>query len=214
MKRRYLWMIALPVLLFAALAALIVLERTTGLEGAVYTWLAGAMSPALTAAAKAVTWLCNPPTVAVFCLLLLVFPPTLRTIALPVAASAAGSALLNQLLKHAFGRERPNILRLVAETSASFPSGHSMTSTAVCTTLLLLALHYFRNRVIRWAAALALGLLPVLIGLSRIYLGVHHAGDVLGGWLLGAAVGTAVFAAWERWFMERWGQKRRNRGAR
>lgn len=205
MNKRYVGLAAVLAAAFVLLAALVLLERTTGVEGAVYAFLAAPMSPSLTTAAKAVTWLCNPPTVIGLCLLLLVFPPSRRTIAVPVTASAAISALLNHLLKQVFGRERPNILRLVVETSASFPSGHSMTSAAVCTTLLLLVRRHIRRG--RGALSAVCVLLPLLIGVSRVYLGVHHAGDVLGGWLLGAAIGAVLYAVWEHRFADRWEQR-------
>lgn len=102
--------------------------------------------------------------------------------------------LLRQALMHGFGRPRPPSAHwATAVTGFSFPSGHSFTS-AVCAGLLVLAVAHRRPPWTRAAAAVAV-LYAVLVGLSRVYLGVHWPLDVAGGWLLAAgwlACGSAV----------------------
>lgn len=109
-------------------------------------------------------------------------------IALLVIASVAGGLLLSFALKHGFERPRPGIVpHLTTETSTSFPSGHSMLSAVTYLTLgTLLARHYRDYRLKIFFLTAATGI-AFLVGLSRIYLGVHYPTDVLGGWCAGIA---------------------------
>jgi membrane-associated phospholipid phosphatase len=89
--------------------------------------------------------------------------------------------LLNSLLKLLFARPRPNVFPpLMAETSYSFPSGHTMSAVAVYG---LLALLLWQRGQYAWA--LLPGLWVPLVALSRVYLGVHYPSDVLASLALG-----------------------------
>lgn len=94
---------------------------------------------------------------------------------------------INQLLKLLFYRERPNIKRLVEENGFSFPSGHSMVSTAFYGFLIYLIYKEINNKKIRNILITILVILVATIGISRIYLGVHYASDVIGGISLAVA---------------------------
>jgi undecaprenyl-diphosphatase len=77
--------------------------------------------------------------------------------------------------------------------SPSFPSGHSLESAAVYGALGLLTARRLRRRAARAGAAAGGFLLAALVGVSRVYLGVHYATDVLAGWAAGTAL---ALAAW------------------
>jgi undecaprenyl-diphosphatase len=105
-----------------------------------------------------------------------------------VVVASVGAGILTTVMKYFVARERPpEALRLDVVTSASFPSGHSLTSAVFYLTLAALLTRLVdRTRLkayILTTAILAVG----LIGLSRMYLGVHYPTDVLGGWTLGLA---------------------------
>lgn len=97
-----------------------------------------------------------------------------------------GAGLLNFLLKHLFERSRPDILRIITETGYSFPSGHAM--GALC--FYGIAAFFLCLRLERPKYKLLLSLFAafyiLLIGLSRIYLGVHYPSDVLAGYIAGS----------------------------
>ncbi len=89
--------------------------------------------------------------------------------------------LLNQSFKIFFHRIRPSIHNIIYEKGFSFPSGHSMVSMAFYGLLIYLIWHYVKNKYIKYIMMVILSLIIVLIGISRIYLGVHFTSDVVAG---------------------------------
>jgi undecaprenyl-diphosphatase len=123
--------------------------------------------------------------------LLLIRKPAL---ALLVIVAALGGTLLSTLLKLGFDRPRPDLEAAARVFTASFPSGHATVSAVVFLTLgALLTRGGARRRVKSYFAGLAV-LLTVMVGLSRVYLGVHYPSDVLAGWCLGAAWASLCWA--------------------
>ncbi|HVU31420.1 MAG TPA: phosphatase PAP2 family protein [Sphingomicrobium sp.] len=111
-----------------------------------------------------------------------------------VIAATSGGAILSALLKTAFERPRPEIVpHLVDVASASFPSGHALNSSVTYLTLGILLARTERSRPVRVYLISAAIALSVLIGVSRVYLGVHWPSDVLAGWCIGS---TWAFACW------------------
>ncbi|SEQ81164.1 phosphatase PAP2 family protein [Piscibacillus halophilus] len=96
-----------------------------------------------------------------------------------------GIALITQVLKNVFGRERPNIFEEYNGTGFSFPSGHSTAPMVFYGFLIYLMIRSQMNIAIKWVMGIFLALLIFAIGFSRIYLGVHFATDVFAGHLLG-----------------------------
>jgi undecaprenyl-diphosphatase len=98
--------------------------------------------------------------------------------------SIGGSALLNVAVKTHFARGRPDLWeQVVNETSFSFPSGHAMASATLATAMVLLA---WRTRY-HWPAVILLPAFALLVGLARIYLGVHYPSDILAGFAVAVA---------------------------
>lgn len=120
-----------------------------------------------------------------------------------VLASIAGGALVSTALKAAFTRSRPTVVpHLVDVASLSFPSGHSMLSAITYLTLgALLARTTADRRIKIYCLTLAV-LLVFLIGLTRLYLGVHFPTDVLAGWCAGI-VWALLCALAARWLQRR-----------
>ncbi|WP_299342621.1 phosphatase PAP2 family protein [uncultured Pseudoxanthomonas sp.] len=104
--------------------------------------------------------------------------------------SLAGSALLNMATKQFFQRDRPTLWESIApEHTFSFPSGHAMGSATLAMVVVLLCWH---TRW-RWVAVALAGSFAVLVGVSRIYLGVHYPSDILGGFAAGIAWVSGVY---------------------
>lgn len=195
-NQRNIWLIIVPVILFAMLALCIQAGISVGFEGWAYNEAVERMSPLLTGFMKAVTHLGDSAVVIAFCLFLFVMPKSRKTIAFPVSGAIILSGVLNIILKNIFARERPDLLRLINETGYSFPSGHAMINASLYTMLILLIFKYIKKPSGRLSLSLLCAALTIIIGLSRIYLGVHYAGDVIGGWLIGFAVSMLVYALW------------------
>lgn len=108
--------------------------------------------------------------------------------ALFVLASVIGGVLISQTMKWAYARPRPELVPHGAEVyTASFPSGHSMMAAVVYLTLGALLARTQADRAVKiYILAVAI-IVTVLVGASRVYLGVHWPTDVLAGWSLGAA---------------------------
>ncbi|AUW59024.1 hypothetical protein C1T17_13910 [Sphingobium sp. SCG-1] len=111
--------------------------------------------------------------------------------ALFVIFAIAGGAILSTALKSLFNRPRPDIVaHLVDVHSTSFPSGHAMNSAIVYLTLGALLARTQQVRALRIYLLLVSIILALMIGASRVYLGVHWPSDVLAGWIVGATWAT------------------------
>ncbi|GAA0730583.1 PAP2 family protein [Sphingomonas sp. ABOLD] len=136
-----------------------------------------------------VLWLAGAAT------LIFLFAFGRRAEALLLGGSLIGASMINALLKLFLHRPRPDVVPHLAEvSSASFPSGHAMISAAVYLTLGIMVA---QTQASRWARAYILSfavLLVLLIGCSRVFLGVHWPSDVLAGWCFGAIWALCMFA--------------------
>ncbi|MCM3769272.1 MULTISPECIES: phosphatase PAP2 family protein [Priestia] len=104
-----------------------------------------------------------------------------------------GVRALNWGLKEIFARPRPDWSQVVPASHYSFPSGHAMNSMAFYSGLLLLIWMYTRSRAIKTAATCVIAILILLIGFSRLYLGVHFLTDILAGYCLGLAWSLGIY---------------------
>lgn len=95
--------------------------------------------------------------------------------------------IANQIIKYIVQRPRPIEHRIIDQFGYSFPSGHSMVSMAFYGFLIYLIYKRVKNKYLKWGLCTILSFLILLIGISRIYLGVHYASDVIGGFCLSMA---------------------------
>ena len=98
-----------------------------------------------------------------------------------VSINLACVVALNALLKVIVQRPRPEGFRLIEESGYSFPSGHSMVAMAFFGLLIWMIWRYHRRDAMRVVWCVTFGLVIAMVGISRIYLGVHYASDVIAG---------------------------------
>jgi undecaprenyl-diphosphatase len=119
--------------------------------------------------------------------------------ALFVAATSFSGEIVDTAMKHAFNRPRPTIVPHLREVfSSSFPSGHAMESAIVYLTLGTILMRVADSRLTKMYCLGIAILLTVLVGVSRVYLGVHYPTDVIGGWIIGFAWASICWLAEER----------------
>jgi membrane-associated phospholipid phosphatase len=186
-------MAAIRVLLVGLLALVaagltVMLGGLVALDTSVRDWLVERRSPALTAVLTAFTTIGSSVVlVSLACSVTVLLAATRRSAeAALVAGATAGALLLWPLLKNIVERTRPEDGHLVQVSSWAYPSGHSLASAVVFGVLAVLGYRRARTRATRVAIAVTAALLVAVVGVSRVYLGVHWPTDVLAGWLIGA----------------------------
>jgi undecaprenyl-diphosphatase len=103
-----------------------------------------------------------------------------------VFVASTGGWVLNSTLKQLFSRTRPDVVPHLREVvSSSFPSGHALTSAAVFLTLGALLMRIAEGRLAKYYCMAIAMFVTFLVGMSRIFLGVHYPTDVVAGWLIG-----------------------------
>ncbi len=126
-----------------------------------------------------------------------------KKVGLSICTNLVVVTILNQLLKRLLQRPRPTEFRIIEENGYSFPSGHSMVSMAFYGYLIYLIYRFVKNKYLKWISIVLLSLLICLIGISRIYLGVHYTSDVLGGFLISISYLVIYISASNKFFKER-----------
>lgn len=173
---------------FLALGRAVLAQSATRFDEQAFRWTHQLLGAAASGWVEGVTFLASRNCITGLALALIGYFLVLRrhrwyTLLVPVVA--LGSITLNLLLKSTFNRARP-LLPLVSASGLSFPSGHAMISASFYGLLIyLVQTHIRHHRTLRWLLTTGLVGLILLIGLTRIYLRVHYASDVLAGFAAG-----------------------------
>ncbi|HET7463568.1 MAG TPA: phosphatase PAP2 family protein [Longimicrobium sp.] len=179
------------VAVFAALADEVMEGDTLPIDNAVLLWMNRHASPPLTGLALDITALGAGTVVWLLVIVASVFlwVSRHRYSVLLLWVSILGSGLINATMKLFFDRPRPHLFpwRVPYAGLSSFPSGHSMTSMVCYATLAYLITRLVDSRFLRRFTIGLAAVIVVLIGLSRMYLGVHYPTDVLAGFIMGLA---------------------------
>ena len=166
--------------------------------------------PVLTALFRAVTWSASPVPVAlvtIAAVAVLLWLARFRD-ALCIALVVALGTGIGTIAKQVTARPRPPATSALVglPTSYSFPSGHTLAAILLWTMIAFAVLRVSQQEWLRWTVTVGGMVITVLVGTSRVYLGVHWPSDVLASWLLGAAWLSLVlgtFVTWERWMATR-----------
>ncbi|WP_230986664.1 phosphatase PAP2 family protein [Cohnella fermenti] len=187
---------------FGIFAALVGTNSVSGFDDPIIKLIQGWESPGLTSFMETIsmwgtTW--YVVSVAVVVMLLLALLLGQRKELLLFAAALIGSTLLNNIAKGLFERERPSLHRLIEEEGFGFPSGHSMASFTLAVITAYLLWKHISSSVLRTAVVVLAVAWFVLMGTSRIYLGVHYPSDVIAGYLLSATWAGIMITAFRGW---------------
>lgn len=146
---------------------------------------------------KTISFICSPKFMVVLNVLLFIFIIIKKKYKLSIIVlSSISSVIINNLVKIIVRRERPDYLRIVVEKSYSFPSGHAMISVLFFGSIIYLVNKY--NLKHKRLITFSLSTFILLVGISRVYLGVHYLTDVFGGYLLGLVVLFLIIHKLER----------------
>lgn len=181
------YLVSLIVLvLFCVLAVLIDSKLIAQFDQSVISIIQGLESKTLTPIMRVFTFIGSYKGILVILLMMifiLFFVLKSRTDALLVAVVIAGTQVINQVLKLYFQRARPNFHRLIEIGGYSFPSGHAMSALAVYGILTYVFWRHTSDRTGRIMLIIISMIFILMIGISRIYLGVHYPSDIIGGYL-------------------------------
>lgn len=188
---------AIAVGVFADLGEDVAEHSTTHFDNSVRAWVISHQNPVLYKIAYVLTWIGSPDV-----MLLLAIGSGVwfyrrkgHIMAGVVVAAPATASLVSFTAKLIFGRVRPAGAALVNELTYSFPSGHATTSASVTVTLCYVMA---REGIISWKTAILIGgSVPLIVGFTRVYLDVHWATDVVGGWTVGLFVAAMCAALYE-----------------
>ena len=178
-------------LLFSFILANVLNGKIAKFDTFIYKIIISLKSNYLTTILKFITELGSAKILILITLICLMFIKN-KKIGTSIAINLASIGLLNYLLKIIIQRPRPPLeFRMVEESSFSFPSGHSMASLAFYGLIIYLLFKNIKSKKTRNIVCTSLVLLIFLIGISRIYLGVHYASDVFAGFIF--SIGYLAF---------------------
>ena len=194
-------------ILVMALVALMVLIKNGGIvdfDTNVFNLVTANENSGLENMYRVFTFLASTLFVIVACLVILVISVFIRKkkMGAVIFGSVVISTVVNNVIKLIFRRPRPEVRRLVVEKSFSFPSGHTMAAVTLYGILIFFVMKSKLNKVLKIAISIVLGLLPICVAVSRIYLGAHYASDVIG-----AAITSTALLLVETYFISKYYKK-------
>ncbi|MDP1511896.1 phosphatase PAP2 family protein [Paenibacillus ottowii] len=192
---------------FGGIALLVSDKKVAQFDNMIISVVQGLESPALTTIMKFFTFIGSGIPVAVISIAIFFILYKIlhhrRELILFIWV-VTGSALLNGTLKLVFHRARPTLHRIVNANGFSFPSGHSMAAFSLYGVIAFLLWRHISTSTVRGILIVCSSAMILMIGVSRIYLGVHYPSDVLGGFLA-----SGSWLAISIWFYQRYQERRR-----
>lgn len=185
MKNRK-WIIIILTIVFILLSLFVCLNLIKPFDTFMYNIITFKMNDLITSIYKCITFLGSTLFIILLCVLFLIIFVVLKkkNYGLIISGVLIISTIFNNVLKVIFCRERPDVLKLVFEDSYSFPSGHTMASVSMYGILIYILIKSNINKKLKVILISILSILPILVGLSRVYLGAHYISDIIGGFLV------------------------------
>lgn len=177
---------SISLLIFASIVTLLLKEQVHIIDNFIFSIVEKIRCKPLTSFFKFITFFCDTEFLLIVTISIMVFSKRKKD-SFYIALNVLLCFLLNQTLKHIFLRTRPEDINLIVQGGYSFPSGHSMLSLAFYGFFIYLIYHMRMKKNKKLLYCFLLTLLVLLIGFSRIYLGVHYASDVIAGFAISMA---------------------------
>jgi undecaprenyl-diphosphatase len=175
------WVVCgIGILIFATMVVMLLTNNVTSLDNSIYNIIISSKSDAMTTFMTIITMMCNTEFIIVATLLLVLFIKN-KKIGGMIASNVVLCSVINTIIKHIFLRPRPVGIKLIEQGGYSFPSGHSMMAVAFYGLLIYIIWNTKWKNVWKIFTTTLLVILILLIGISRIYVGVHFASDVIAG---------------------------------
>lgn len=185
MKNKFKQKIIILSCIFIIWTILVITNSLTLFDDKIYQFIISFQNDTLTNIMKVITSFANPLTIVSLCLASLLSLIWKYKASIYLIIVTIISTVFNFLTKNIVLRTRPDHLRLIEETGYSFPSGHAMGSIAFYGFIIFLLSKSKINKYLKIFLSIIIGLTIFLIGISRIYVGVHYPSDIIGGFLLG-----------------------------
>ena len=171
---------------FIELAGYVQADELQHFDYHIIALIQGQITPKWTALMKLITFFGGITwTVLAIVISAILFSFYKKRYALYMILTCGLGAAFNLVLKDWFHRERPNFYQLIVESGYSFPSGHSMGSFILYSTLAIVLVKISKKTVVDTVIIVICAFLVLAIGISRIYLGVHYPSDVVAGFAAG-----------------------------
>ena len=185
MKSRKYVIIALTIL-FVILSILVKFDLLQSFDTFVYNLITFNINDITMGIYKVITFLGSTEFIIGLCIFFLVLFIVLKkkNTGLIISGVLIISTLVNNLIKIIICRARPEVLKFVVEDSYSFPSGHTMAAVSMYGILMYLTLKSNINKTLKIILAVILGIIPILVAFSRVYLGAHFISDTIGSFMV------------------------------
>lgn len=184
-KNKSLIIIIILAILYIGFSILVVNGLLDKFDFVFYEKITSHMSKNLILIVKGITSIGGPLMVIGICAFLVFYPKTRWNFGVMVASGSLLTFLTGFMFKSIFGRERPDVLQLVHEGSYSYPSGHAAVSVVMYGLLAFYIYQNVKSKKMKNFLIIMCTVAPIVIGLSRVYLGIHYMTDIIGGWILG-----------------------------
>lgn len=175
------WVVCgIGIVIFITMVVLLLTGNVTSLDNSIYNTIISSKSDAMTMFMTIITMMCDTEFIIVATLLLVLLIKNKKMGGM-IASNVVLCSVINTIIKHIFLRPRPVGIKLIEQGGYSFPSGHSMMAIAFYGLLIYIIWNTKWRNVWKIFTTTLLVILILLIGISRIYVGVHFASDVIAG---------------------------------
>lgn len=185
-ENRKIIILTISLILFTIITYAIFNDKINTIDQNIHSYILNLRNDNLTSILIIITNISSAYALIVLSILLLLIMKK-KKLPLLISLNLIISFISNQIAKQIFTRPRPIGINLIEETGYSYPSGHAMISMAYFGFIAYLIYKYVKNKLIKTILINSIFLLIILIGFSRIYLGVHYLSDIIGGFLLSIA---------------------------